>query len=117
MEQVHPKYRGEMALYAETVASGVGIALVSLNGFLMNNWVQNQIFTAVLILFFFPLFYRMPERTGFVSFFKPKAPRGAFNGKEISTMGLLHPMAHGRYFQIMSRTRTGEKLPKIDFFP
>ena len=61
MEQIHPKFREEVAMFTETIASGIGIAFVSVNGFFMNNWVQNQVFMAVSIAIFIPVFYKMPE--------------------------------------------------------
>ena len=64
MEQVHPQFREQASMFTETVASGVGIASVSVNGYFMQDWAYNHIFMAVSILIFIPVFYKMPERKG-----------------------------------------------------
>ena len=61
MELVVPKYRGTIGVMADVGACGIGIILVSLNGFVSRDWLQCHHFLALSVGISIPFFLTMPE--------------------------------------------------------
>merc|ERR1711979_169033 len=61
MEIIHPDSRGFISMVAESCASGVGIALSSLNGLVVNSWIYNCVFLAAKVGLLIPVSMAMQE--------------------------------------------------------
>ena len=60
-ELVPPTHRGTVSILVDVAASGVGILLVSLNGYLSRDWIQCHVFLATTVGITIPFFMCIPE--------------------------------------------------------
>lgn len=75
VELINPVHRGKVAMFAETIASGFGIIIPSINGWLMNNWVAQLYFSSACLAVTVP-FYCLADESFRWYFSKGKFDEG-----------------------------------------